>query len=215
MSTSLRPLALAAVSAVGLLFLGGCAFVPGPAAAPTSTTVPSDQRLEEAHPAPPEGRVVGVGMVLDASGDVQLCLGAIMESYLPQCHGVPLDGWTWDGVEGSNDSGETTWGDYAVYATYDGERLTLTDPPIMAALYDSIAPEDPTGGVDGATPEDELARVQDDIAARLGTEAVTVGTDRGYVWVQVVWDDGAIQEAMDAEYGEGVVVVSSALRETD
>ncbi|MCK8465792.1 hypothetical protein M0722_01165 [Microbacterium sp. KSW4-16] len=85
----------------------------------------------------------------------------------------------------------------------------------MAALYDSIAPEDPTGGVDGATPEDELARVQDDIAARLGTEAVTVGTDRGYVWVQVVWDDGAIQEAMDAEYGEGVVVVSSALRETD
>lgn len=159
--------------------------------------------------------MVGVGMVLDASGDVQLCLGAIMESYPPQCLGVPLDGWTWDGVEGSDDSGETTWGDYAVYATYDGERLTMTDPPIMTALYDSIAPEDPTGGVDGTTPEDELARVQDDIAARLGTEAVTVGTDRGYVWVQVVWDDGTIQEAMDAEYGEGVVVVSSALRETD
>ncbi|WP_226533006.1 hypothetical protein [Microbacterium paraoxydans] len=215
MSTSPRPLALAAAPAVGLLFVAGCASIAGPAAAPTSTTVPSDQRLEEAHPAPPEGRVIGVGMVRDTGGDVQLCLGAIMESYPPQCDGVPVDGWTWDGLEGSESSNGTTWGDYAVYAAYDGERLTVTDPPIMAALYDSIAPEDPTGGVDGTTSDEELASIQDDLEARLSAEVTTVATHRGYVWVQVVWDDGTIQAAADAEYGEDVVVVSSALRETD
>ena len=215
MSTSQRRLALAAASAVGLLFLSACATGPGSSAAPTSTTVPSDQRLENAHPDLPDGRVIGVGTVLDVAGDVQLCLGAIMESYPPQCTGVPLDEWTWEGVDGSESSGETTWGAYAVYATYDGERLTNTDPPIMLALYDTVAPEDPTGGVEGKTAADELTRIQDDLSARLGTEALTVGTDRGYVWVSVVWDDGTIQKAADAEFGDDVVIVTSALREID
>jgi hypothetical protein len=215
MSTSQRRLALTAASAVGLLFLSACASGPGSAAAPTSTTVPSDQRLESAHPELPEGRVIGVGTVLDVGGEVQLCLGAVMESFPPQCSGVPLDDWTWDGVDGSETSGQTTWGAYAVYATYDGEQLTNTDPPIMLALFDPVAPEDPTGGVTGTTADDELAHVQDDITARLGADALTVGTDRGYVWVQVVWDDGTIQDAADAEYGDDVVIVTSALREID
>lgn len=215
MSTSQRRLIPAVASAVGLLALTACAAGPGGSAAPTSTTVPSDQRLENAHPEPPEGRVIGVGTVLDDAGDVALCMAAIMESYPPQCSGVPLDDWTWDGVDGSETSGDATWGAYAVYATYDGERLTRTDPPIMLALYDTVAPEDPTGGVEGSTDEDELTRVQDDISARLGTDALTVGTDRGYVWLQVVWDDGILQDAVDAEYGDEVVVVTSALREID
>ncbi|WP_258134052.1 hypothetical protein [Microbacterium sp. MYb45] len=215
MSTSQRRLILAVASAVGLLALTACTAGPGGSAAPTSTTVPSDQRLENAHPEPPEGRVIGVGTVLDDAGDVALCMGAIMESYPPQCSGVALDDWTWDGVDGSETSGDATWGAYAVYATYDGERLTRTDPPIMLALYDTVAPEDPTGGVEGSTAEDELTRVQDDISARLGTDALTVGTDRGYVWLHVVWDDGTLQDAVDAEYGDDVVVVTSALREID
>ncbi|MEU4015583.1 hypothetical protein AB0E56_09975 [Microbacterium sp. NPDC028030] len=215
MSTSHRRRTLAAASAAGVLLLSACASGPGSTPAPTSTTVPSDQRLEEAHPALPDGRVIGVGTVLDVAGDVQLCMGAIMESYPPQCQGVPLDGWTWDGVDGSESSGTTTWGQYAVYASYDGGRLTNTDQPIMLALYDTVAPEDPTGGVEGTTAEDELLRVQDDIAARLGTEALTVATDRGYVWLTVVWDDGTMQDAADAEYGDDVVIVTSALREID
>ncbi|WP_091036929.1 hypothetical protein [Microbacterium oxydans] len=215
MSTSQRRLILALASAVGLLALTACTAGPGSSAAPTSTTVPSDQRLENAHPEPPEGRVIGVGTVLEDAGGVALCMGAIMESYPPQCSGVPLDDWTWDGVDGSETSGETTWGAYAVYAMYDGERLARTDAPIMLALYDTVAPEDPTGGVEGSTAEDELTRVQDDISARLGADALTVGPDRGYVWLQVVWDDGTIQDAVDAEYGADVVVVTSALREID
>ena len=215
MSTSPRRLTFAVASAFGLLLLSACTSGPGGSAAPTSTSAPSGQGLEHARPDLPDGRVIGVGTVLDVAGDVELCLGAIMESYPPQCSGVPLDGWSWDGVEGSESSGETTWGAYAVYATYDGERLTNTDPPIMLALFDPIPPEDPTDGVDGTTPTDEFARIQDDITARLGGEALAVSTDRGYVQLSVTWDDGAIQEAADAEYGDGVVIVSSALREID
>ena len=215
MSTTQRRLILAVASVVGVLVLSACTTGPGSSAIPTSTTVPSDQRIENAHPKPPEGRVIGVGTVLDDSDDVALCMGAIMESYPPQCNGVPLDDWTWEGVEGSESSGDITWGAYAVYATYDGERLTRTDPPIMLALFDTVAPEDPTGGIEGSTPDDELTRVRDDISARLGADALSVGTERGYVWVQVVWDDGTLQDAVDAEYGEDVAVVTSALREID
>ncbi|WP_242684887.1 hypothetical protein [Microbacterium sp. SD291] len=214
MSTSRTRLLLAAASVLALAALSGCASGPG-SVAPTSTSVPADQRLESAQPAPPEGRLIGVGTVLDVAGDAQLCLGAIAESYPPQCSGIPLDGWSWEGLDGSETSGETTWGSYAVYGTYDGERYTVTDQPVMLALYDPIRPEDPADGVDGTTPEDELTRVQDDIAARLGPAALTLWSERGYVWLHVVWDDGTIQDAVDAEYGEGVVLVTSALREVD
>lgn len=206
------PLAVGAATA--LLLLAGCTTAPGASAPPTSTTVPSDTRWEEAEPAPPTGPVVGTGTVLDESGDVRLCLGAIRESYPPQCDGVPLDGWSWDGVDGRETSGETQWGAYAVTGAWDGERFTVTAPPALLALYDPMAPEDPTGGVDGTSTAEELDRVQNDIAGRLGAEALALSTDRGYVWLQVVWDDGSLQNAADEEYGEGVVIVTSALQES-
>ncbi|WP_431806195.1 hypothetical protein [Microbacterium paraoxydans] len=215
MSTSSRGLLLVAATLTAAVALSGCAVGPRATLPPTSTTVPSDQRLEDAHAAPPEGRVIGTGTVIDGASGPALCLGAIMESYPPQCSGVPLNDWTWDGVDGSESAGDTRWGSYAVYGTFDGERLTVTDPPILLALFDPVAPEDPTGGKTGSTPEGELTRVQDDIAARLGPAAVFVGTDGGYVWLQVAWDDGTLQRAADAEYGDGVVIVESLLREVD
>ncbi|KJQ55544.1 hypothetical protein [Microbacterium sp. SA39] len=215
MSTTHRRLPLVAASVVAVLALSACAGGPGDSPAPTNTAVPADQRLENVTPGLPDGRVIGAGTVLDSAGDVQLCLGAVMESYPPQCSGIPLDGWSWEGVDGSETSGETTWGAYAVYGTYDGERFTNTDPPIMLALFDPVAPEDTTGGVDGPTPSAELTRIQDDISARLGRDALTLVSDRGYVWLQVVWDDGTIQDAADAEFGDDVVIVTSSLREID
>lgn len=215
MSTPHRRPLLVAASILGALALSACASGAGGSPAPTNTAVPPEHLWENVTPGLPDGRVIGVGTVLDAAGDVQLCLGAIMESYPPQCSGVPLEGWTWDGVDGSETSGETTWGSYAVYGTYDGERLTNSDPPIMLALFDPVAPEDPTGGVEGTTSEAELTRIQDDISARLGRDALTVSSDRGYVWLQVVWDDGTIQDAADAEFGDDVVIVTSSLREID
>jgi hypothetical protein len=211
MSITQRRLSLAAGLTAGLLVLSACAAGPG-SSPPTSTASPSGETTEVA---PPDGRVIGVGTVIDSAGDVRLCLGAIMESYPPQCHGIPIDGWTWDGLDGNESSGETTWGAYAVYGTYDGERFAVTDPPIMLALFDPVAPEDPTGGVDGKTPNEELTRIQDEIARTSGERLLTVGVWDGYVRVMVPWDDGSLQTSMDAAYGEGVVIVDSALREVD
>lgn len=213
MSTLQRRLVLASASFAGLLLLSACATGPGTSPAPISTARVSDWAVPM--PGLPNGRVIATGTVMDVAGDVQLCLGAVAESHPPQCTGIPLDDWTWDGVDGSETSGDVTWGMYAVYGTYDGERYTNTDAPIMLALYDTVAPEDPTGGVDGTTDDAELALVQDDISSSLGADALSIMTDRGYVWLQVVWDDGTIQESADAKFGDDVVVVTSALREID
>lgn len=216
MSTSHRRPLLAAASAVLLLALSACASGPSGSPAPTSTAFVAGDSLDTAQPALPTGRVIAVGTVIDHAGDVTFCGGAISESFPPQCHGIPIDGWSWEGLDGSETSGDATWGSYAVYATYDGARLTTTsDAPIMLALYDPIPAEDPTDGVDGSTPEAELTRIQDDLAARLGPAAFGLWSERGYVWLQVAWDDGTIQDAVDADYGPGKVIVTSTLREVD
>lgn len=217
MSTLRRPLILASTALAGLLLVTGCTSAPGGSPAPTSTAGdPSVEHLGAIAPAAsPDGRVLGVGTVMDVGGVVELCLGPIMESYPPQCDGIPIDDWTWEGLEGSETSGDTRWGSYAVYGTYDGARITRTDEPIMLALFDPIAPTDPTGGVEGTTSEADLVRIQDDLTARLGQDALGVGTREGYVWVDVAWDDGSWQQAADAEFGDGVVIVVSHLREVD
>lgn len=203
---------LASAALVGLLGLTACTTGPGSSPAPTSSGSPA---WEASSVAPPKGRVIGTGTVLDVAGDAQLCLGAVAESAPPQCTGIPLDGWTWEGVDGSETSGDTTWGTYAVYGTFDGERYTITDPPIMLALYDPVRPDDPTDGIDGTSSDAELARVQDDLSTSLGSDALSLSTERGYVWVNVVWDDGTLQTAVDDAYGDGVVIVTSALRRID
>ncbi len=205
----IRPLLVVSAFAAISIVLAGCTAGP---ASPLPTSTASDDRLTEA--APPEGRVIATGTVLDTAGDVRLCLGAIMESYPPQCDGIPVDGWSWNDLDGSETSGETTWGSYAVYGTYDGERYSITDPPILLALYDPIRPEDPTGGVDGSASDDDLARILEELPARLGRGA-TVWTERGYVWAQVAWDDGTLQDAVDGAYGEGTVIITSSMREID
>ncbi|OAN38333.1 hypothetical protein [Microbacterium sp. H83] len=211
---SLIPFRVLLVAAsVVVLAVSGCAAGSGSSPAPTSPVAGADGPL--ADPAPPHGRVVAAGTVLDRGGDASLCLGAVAESYPPQCSGIPLVGWSWDGVDGSETSGDTTWGGYAVRGTYDGETFTVTDAPIMLALYDPIRSDDPAGGVDGSSDQDDLARVQTEVGDALGTDALTTWIERGYVWVQVVWDDGSLQRAVDERYGDGVVIVTSAVLEVD
>ncbi|TDN92834.1 hypothetical protein EV279_2367 [Microbacterium sp. BK668] len=150
---------------------------------------------------------------MDVGGVAELCLGPVAESYPPQCSGIPLEGWSWEGVDGSEASGDARWGAYAVAGAYDGETLTVTGPPILLALYDPIRPEDPTGGEPGSTDQATLEAVQAELPERLGSSFVSSSIESGYVWVDVVWDDGTLQDAADATYGEDVVVVRSALRE--
>jgi len=92
---------------------------PGPAATPTSSEAPP----------PAAKRYEGSGMVLDKEGvGPQLCLGGIFLSDPPQCRGVPLVEWDWAKVEGERTLRGTTWGEYRVVGTYDGKRLTPTEP---------------------------------------------------------------------------------------
>ncbi|GAA5032118.1 hypothetical protein ACFQRL_04820 [Microbacterium fluvii] len=204
----MRPLRSASLSAgvVALaLALAGCA---SGADSPASGT-PTDVAL-----VPPAGEVIGQGTVMDRGGEVEMCLGAVAESYPPQCSGIPLEGWSWEGVDGAESSGETTWGAYAVQGTYDLQTFTVTAAPVLLALYDPMPIDDPTGGVDGQTDAARLADVQtavtDDLA---GLGLVAASTDRGYVWADVVWDDGGLQAWADQTYGDDVVVVRSALHE--
>lgn len=188
-------------------FLAGCG-------TPSASDAPPGASLGSLHPAPPEGEVVGVGTVMDVAGSVELCLGPIAESYPPQCSGLPVQGWTWDGVEGWEASGDATWGAYAVHGTYDGETFTVTQPPVMLALYDPMMIEDPTGGEPGSTDEAALLRIQEELPSALGVSYLSSSPQDGRLWVDVVWDDGTWQKAADDGYGADVVVIRSALRET-
>ncbi|MFH8249945.1 hypothetical protein ACH3VR_06225 [Microbacterium sp. B2969] len=203
MSVLRRAVAVPVVASFAVIVLAACATGSGGSAVPFGA----------AEPALPSGEVVGQGTVLEADGEAQLCLGPVADSYPPQCSGIPLDGWSWDGVDGSESSNGVTWGAYVVQGTYDGSTLTVTAPPILLALYDPMPMPDPTGGEPGSGDEATLADAQDSLADRLGTDYVSSSIDNGYLWVDVVWDDGSYQDAADREFGEKVVVVRSALRE--
>ncbi|MET0735456.1 MAG: hypothetical protein ABWY55_07420 [Microbacterium sp.] len=166
-------------------------------------------------PNPPSGDVVVQGTVMDVGGDAELCLGAIAESYPPQCSGIPITNWSWEGVDGSENSGDVTWGAYAVQGTWDGAEFTVTEAPVMLALYDPMMTEDPTGGDAGAGTEAEIAAIQEELPDRLGDSYLMSHPENGRLWVDVVWDDGAWQDAADAEFGDDVVIVRSAMRALD
>ncbi len=146
---------------------------------------------------PPDGEVVGVGTVMDLGqgDDPQLCLGAIAESYPPQCSGIPITNWDWAPVKDTSEaSGTTRWGSYAVTGTYDGETFTVTQEPVSSALYDPAAPTDdpfttpcpePDGGWAVVDPDKVAFEDQDAVysaAALLPTYAgsfLDMGADPG------------------------------------
>jgi hypothetical protein len=192
------------------VLLSGCAAesdpapaADGPAAAPT----PSNSSAP--------GEVVGQGTVLQSGEDAaQLCLGAVAESYPPQCSGVGLAGWDWSTVEQHETASDVTWGTYAVQGTWDGTTLTVTQPAIPLSLYDPMAEVDPHLDESNPGPSDEaeLTGVQADVDSLDLGGFLSSWVTNGYLFVQVVYDDGTLQEFLDSRYGPDVVVVQSALR---
>lgn len=74
-----------------------------------------------------------------------LCLGAMTSSLPPTgCGGAEIANWRWDEVDDAESISGTTWGSYTVVGTYDGERFTLTEPPVPPANHDVDAGEQPT-----------------------------------------------------------------------
>lgn len=79
--------------------------------------------------------------ILEAPGrGPELCLGAVAESYPPQCGGPPIVGWDWNDVEGEESASGTTWTTAYVEGTYDGERFTLTARPSAPRPIEASAP---------------------------------------------------------------------------
>jgi hypothetical protein len=206
---SLRNPALAAAAALLLAALAGCADITSPGG--SGSIVGPD--------APPsaiaaDGEVLGLGTVLQRDGEEpELCLSGVAESYPPQCGGPPVSGWDWGTVEGDETASGVTWGAYAVQGTWDGTTFTLTQPPIMLALYDAMPIVDPRDDPAnaGSTDERELLAIQEELADTV--DILGAGPSNGYLFVDVIFDDDQIQRYMDETYGEGVVAVRSALRD--
>ncbi len=166
-----------------------------------------------------DGEVLGQGTVLQI-GDAapQFCLGAMADSYPPQCTGPEIVGWDWADVQGSEASGDVTWGSYAVQGTWDGTRFTVTAPPILLALYDPIRVVDPKRDPanPGTTSEQKLHTIQDELSAiPLGTNSLQplmTWIENGYLFVTYIYDDGDIQRYLENKYGADVVLVRPALR---
>jgi hypothetical protein len=132
---------------------------------PATGSAAADAASGEAPRPVPDGevRTSGLVMVIDDGDGPELCLGAVAESYPPQCGGPALADFDWGDV-GSEEASGVRWGSYALTGTFDGSAFTVTDA-IPAALYDTMAePEqqplaaacdDPsTTDTAKATPED-------------------------------------------------------------
>ncbi|SDZ55093.1 hypothetical protein SAMN05421684_6580 [Asanoa ishikariensis] len=74
------------------------------------------------------GRYRVSGAVLEnAEHGPQLCR-SVGDSLPPQCTGLDIVGWSWDGLD-HEESGGVRWGHFEIVATFDGVRLTLAEPP--------------------------------------------------------------------------------------
>ena len=212
---TLTALGAALVGGGLVLALSGCAGAVTPSAGSSGGDAPPTVPTTDA--AAP-GDVVGQGTVLQADGEaVMFCLGAVAESYPPQCSGPEITGWDWAAVPGSESASGVTWGAYAVQGTWDGAALTVTQPPILLALYDPMRVDDPfTDPANaGASTEDELTALQERVSNDEFVDVLTSWPENGYLFVHVIYDDGSVQRYFDERYGDDIVQVRSALRDVD
>lgn len=95
--------------------------------------------------------MTGQGMAIETpESGVSLCLGPVMESFPPQCDGIPLVGLDWAEVADRQTASGVTWGQVKVVGTYDGQTFTLTESPAVPTF--SVEPDNGTG----ATPFPQL-----------------------------------------------------------
>jgi len=160
-----------------------------------------------------------------AANGPQLC-GAMVDAFPPDCSGPDVIGWSWDEVDGEESVGGTTWGDYEVTGTWDGEQLTLTEPPGPPDWAEQPEPDfatpcpEPEGGwavVDPATATRaaleaavEQARRREDFAGVWvdNSEALYDDPTKVVLNVRVTGDVGAAEVDLRETWG-GALCVSS------
>ncbi|HEV7740844.1 MAG TPA: hypothetical protein VGO65_00355, partial [Pseudolysinimonas sp.] len=146
----------------------------------------------------------------------QLCLGAVAESYPPQCTGPEVTGWDWGAVDGEEASGDVTWGAYAVTGGWDGTRFSEKSA-IMLALYDPMPFIDPLLDPENAgdAEQAELERIQTELTESAPFLVLTSSIENGYLFASVLYDDGSIQAWADEKYLPDTVAIRPALRDVE
>ena len=191
-----------------VLSVGACGTDSGDTAEDPGSSVPA---MPTAIP-PADGPVVGLGLVLDASsgGEPGFCLGPVAESYPPQCTGLAMTGWDWWEHPGDFDrAGKVRFGSFAVTGTFDGETLTYQSA-VSGALYDPMPTPEPTSGAGEQHSQAELEAIARELNELPG--ALTTMPGDNLVVVDVVHDDGSLQDWADSRFGDGLVFVHSALQ---
>ncbi|TMR95368.1 hypothetical protein [Nonomuraea basaltis] len=141
-----------------------------------------------ASPAPPPRYTAGVTVLEGGGHGPQLCQ-AVMESLPPQCGGPDVIGWDWSKVKHESLRG-VKWGEYRVVGTWDGARLTLTEPPGAPVKSDpagentlaSPCPE-PEGGWRPVDPAKATQETLEEAMARARTAKEFAGAwlDQSYM----------------------------------
>lgn len=212
-------------AAVLTIALAGCATAgsppdapasPGASDAPTAPASPivtgADARARLADLPMPSATepVLAIGTVLEQDGIAMLCVGPVAESAPPQCGGPALVGWDWAAFDHEETGGVRWVQGVAVQGTYDARAQTFTQQgePMSAAAIQLPAIETPKGDLDEAT----IAAVQEDLLTLQRADIFSSWGETGTVVLNVAYDDGSIQAALDEVYGPGVVFVVSAMR---
>ena len=168
-----------------------------------------------------EVRTSGLVTVLDSGEGPQLCLGAVAESYPPQCGGPAVADFEWGDV-GAEEAGGVTWGSYALTGTYDGTTFTVTDA-IPAALYDAMA-EPETGALepacDDATTTDTKKVTPQDLDATLAAASAlptyaTAWLSGNTINVAVTGDAEAAEAELRRTWGGMLCVTTVERTEAD
>lgn len=214
--TLISALKISALVLLCALTLSACTGDDGPVTAsdPAAPGAPADppQPPDAVPAAPGSVRSTGLPTVMDIGDGAELCLGAIAESYPPQCGGPAIPNWDWAAYDGTYDQqDDIRWGTYAVTGTWDGTSFTVTDA-LTGALYDPAIPEpvvlpEPTVDYSTSELEDISQALGDDLPGYQGSYA----DQDGHVLVDVIYDDGTLQSYVDEAYGAGVVVLNLAL----
>ncbi|HEX5919206.1 MAG TPA: hypothetical protein VFY76_15200 [Nocardioides sp.] len=163
----------AAAAVLTVLAATACSSDTGTRAVDSADAGSGDSAASPSGEAPtpvPDGevRTSGLVMVLDDGDGPEMCLGAVAESYPPQCGGPALADFDWGDV-GSEEAAGVQWGSYALTGTYDGSTFTVTDA-IPAALYDTMAEpqvQPPAAACDEPTTTDTAMATPEDMDVTL------------------------------------------------
>ena len=139
-----------------------------------------------------------------------LCLGGVATSLPPQCGDVPIANWDWKAVEGERSLSGTSWGEYHVVGTYDGDSFTVMDAgppeahpaPFEDDPIDTPCPE-PAGG--WVAPDPTKASDADRQAAARAAEAEP---DFSGLWIDYADETPTEEEAAAAVPGYVILNVA-------